>query len=141
MPSFNHSFAEPPTVVLSVESAASRSSAQMAGAGLAGQTVAQPQSAQPQSKKKLFKDRFAIAQRLGRGGFGTTYLAEDVSLNPVRTCVIKQLKYKVKPSQSADTSASLAKATGLPFGPKGPAIPHGGLKVWLFRTETLLSSG
>ena len=31
----------------------------------------------------------------------------------------------------------LAKATGLPFVPQGPSIPHGGLKVWLFRTEPL----
>ncbi|WP_108813986.1 THUMP domain-containing class I SAM-dependent RNA methyltransferase [Loktanella sp. Alg231-35] len=32
---------------------------------------------------------------------------------------------------------NLAKATGLPFKPKGPPIPHGGLKVWLFQTDTL----
>lgn len=32
---------------------------------------------------------------------------------------------------------ALARATGLPFGPKGPAIPHGGLKVWLFQTAPL----
>ena len=32
---------------------------------------------------------------------------------------------------------ALAKAMGLPFGPKGPAIPHGGLKVWLFQTGPL----
>ncbi|WP_341367383.1 class I SAM-dependent RNA methyltransferase [Yoonia sp. BS5-3] len=31
----------------------------------------------------------------------------------------------------------LAKATGLPFKPKGPPIPHGGLKVWLFQTDLL----
>lgn len=31
----------------------------------------------------------------------------------------------------------LAKATGLPFKPKGPPIPHGGLKVWLFQTDAL----
>ncbi len=31
----------------------------------------------------------------------------------------------------------LAKATGLPFGPQGPSIPHGGLKVWLFRSDPL----
>lgn len=33
--------------------------------------------------------------------------------------------------------ANLAKATGLPFRPKGPPIPHGGLKVWLFQTDAL----
>ena len=32
---------------------------------------------------------------------------------------------------------SLAKATGLPFKPKGPSVPHGGLKVWLFQTAPL----
>ena len=32
---------------------------------------------------------------------------------------------------------NLAKATGLPFKPKGPSIPHGGLKVWLFQTDPL----
>ena len=32
---------------------------------------------------------------------------------------------------------SLAKATGLPFKPKGAPIPHGGLKVWLFQTRAL----
>lgn len=32
---------------------------------------------------------------------------------------------------------SLAKATGLPFGPTGPAIPHGGLGVHLYQTRTL----
>jgi putative N6-adenine-specific DNA methylase len=33
--------------------------------------------------------------------------------------------------------AGLAKATGLPFKPKGAPIPHGGLKVWLFQTDPL----
>ncbi len=35
------------------------------------------------------------------------------------------------------SEAGLAKASGLPFKPKGPTIPHGGLKVWLFQTGTL----
>ncbi|WP_342069185.1 THUMP domain-containing class I SAM-dependent RNA methyltransferase [Yoonia algicola] len=35
------------------------------------------------------------------------------------------------------SEAGLAKAAGLPFKPKGAAIPHGGLKVWLFQTCTL----
>lgn len=35
------------------------------------------------------------------------------------------------------SDAALAKSTGLPFKPKGPAIPHGGLKVWLFQTGVL----
>ncbi len=32
------------------------------------------------------------------------------------------------------SEAGLARATKLPFGQQGPAIPHGGLKVWLFQT-------
>jgi len=35
------------------------------------------------------------------------------------------------------TEAELARATGLPFLPPGPPIPHGGLKVKLFRTDPL----
>ena len=35
------------------------------------------------------------------------------------------------------SDANLAKATELPFKPKGPPIPHGGLKVWLFQTGQL----
>lgn len=31
----------------------------------------------------------------------------------------------------------LAKATGLPWKPQGPAIPHGGMKVWLWQTPPL----
>ncbi len=31
----------------------------------------------------------------------------------------------------------LARATGLPFGPPGPPIPHGGLKIRLYRTDPL----
>ncbi|SFS19371.1 THUMP domain-containing class I SAM-dependent RNA methyltransferase [Yoonia litorea] len=32
---------------------------------------------------------------------------------------------------------ALAKATKLPFKSKGPPIPHGGIKVWLFQTDPL----
>jgi putative N6-adenine-specific DNA methylase len=35
------------------------------------------------------------------------------------------------------TDASLAKATALPFAPPGPAVAHGGLKVFLFQTRPL----
>lgn len=32
---------------------------------------------------------------------------------------------------------SLAKATGLPWQPQGPAVPHGGMKIWLWQTPAL----
>ena len=35
----------------------------------------------------------------------------------------------------------LARATGLPFGPPGPPIPHGGLKIRLYRTGPLPPAG
>lgn len=35
------------------------------------------------------------------------------------------------------SDAALAKATGLPFGPPSPPIAHGGLKVFLFKTQRL----
>jgi putative N6-adenine-specific DNA methylase len=35
------------------------------------------------------------------------------------------------------TETQLAHATGLPFGPPGPIVDHGGLKIRLFKTEVL----
>ena len=57
-------------------------------------TAASQPKTDTQASQKLFKGRFAIVKRLGRGGFGTTYLANDLSFEPARTCVIKQLKHK-----------------------------------------------
>ena len=69
-----------------------------------------------QAPRKFFKNRFEIIRRLGRGGFGTTYLAKDLTQktalrgghNGGLACVIKQLKYKI---QSPETLATSPKAT------------------------------
>ncbi len=45
--------------------------------------------------KQRFRDRYEILQILGRGGFGITFLAKDVSLPGQPFCVIKQLCPKV----------------------------------------------
>lgn len=39
------------------------------------------------------------------------------------------------------TDASLAKASGLPFGPPSPPVAHGGLRVYLYQTAELKSEG
>lgn len=45
--------------------------------------------------EKRFRDRYQILRNLGRGGFGVTYLAKDVSLPNAPLCVIKLLCPKV----------------------------------------------
>ncbi|MFM7426773.1 MAG: protein kinase domain-containing protein [Elainella sp.] len=45
--------------------------------------------------EQLFRDRYKILRTLGRGGFGVTYLAKDVSLPAEPLCVIKLLCPKV----------------------------------------------
>ncbi len=51
-----------------------------------------------QTPTHLFKNRFEIVRRLGKGGFGTTYLAHDISTSQPLPCVIKQLTYKLQPN-------------------------------------------
>ncbi len=52
------------------------------------------------SPTHLFKNRFEIIRRLGKGGFGTTYLAQDMSARQPLPCVLKQLTYKVQTETS-----------------------------------------
>ncbi|NET59019.1 MAG: serine/threonine protein kinase [Symploca sp. SIO2E6] len=41
--------------------------------------------------QKLFRDRYRVLRMIGRGGFGVTFLAKDISLPGKPLCVIKQL--------------------------------------------------
>jgi serine/threonine-protein kinase len=43
----------------------------------------------------LFRDRYQVIRAIGRGGFGVTFLAKDMSLPGTPMCVIKQLCPKV----------------------------------------------
>lgn len=53
-----------------------------------------------ESTPRLLKNRFEIIRRVGKGGFGTTYLAQDSSATLPLPCVIKQLKYKNQPEKN-----------------------------------------
>ena len=41
---------------------------------------------------QLLNNRYQILKKIGDGGFGTTYLAEDRQMPSHRHCVIKELK-------------------------------------------------
>ncbi|ANV85949.1 hypothetical protein AWQ21_15615 (plasmid) [Picosynechococcus sp. PCC 7003] len=42
--------------------------------------------------RKILDGRYRILQKLGQGGFGDTFLAEDLHMPSLRRCVIKRLK-------------------------------------------------
>lgn len=55
----------------------------------------QTQLGQLCGQDQLFRDRYQVLRMIGRGGFGVTFLARDVSLPGEPMCVIKQLCPKV----------------------------------------------
>ncbi|MDF5732352.1 MAG: serine/threonine-protein kinase [Rhizonema sp. PD38] len=60
----------------------------------------QTQLSQLCGSKRLFRDRYAVLQVLGRGGFGITFLAQDLVLPGTPLCVIKQLCPKATNAKS-----------------------------------------
>lgn len=76
-------------------------------------TSLQDDSGNIQSSRKFFKNRFEIVRRLGRGGFGTTYLVNDLAQKSFfrsegLLCVIKQLKYRIQSERTLATSPKAA---------------------------------
>lgn len=64
----------------------------------------QTQLGQLCGQDKLFRDRYEVARMIGRGGFGVTFLARDVTLPGAPMCVIKQLCPKVSELPSLETA-------------------------------------
>jgi len=55
-------------------------------------------------KEELFRDRYQIIRIIGRGGFGVTFLAKDMSLPTTPYCVIKLLCPKVSSPNALETA-------------------------------------
>ena len=68
-----------------------------------------------------------------------TRLGEGADLRPLYAALGSVLKARFAGWRVGlvTSEAALARATGLPFGPPGPPVPHGGLKVRLWQTGPL----
>ena len=73
------------------------------------QTSAAQADASESVQKSLFRERFKILKRIGRGGFSTAYLAQELLETHTQLCVIKHVKYGDKhDKQTALTTARTA---------------------------------
>ena len=64
----------------------------------------QTQLGQLCGQDQLFRDRYEVVRMIGRGGFGVTFLARDMSLPGEPWCVIKQLCPKVIEPSALETA-------------------------------------
>jgi len=74
----------------------------------------------------LLRDRYRALQALAQGGFGATFLAQDVTLPGEPKCVIKQLRPSATSSEALDTARKLFAREAKTLGKIGshPQVPR-----------------
>ncbi|WP_439566565.1 protein kinase domain-containing protein, partial [Gloeocapsopsis crepidinum] len=74
----------------------------------------------------LLRDRYRALQALAQGGFGATFLAQDVTLPGEPKCVIKQLRPSATSSEALDMARKLFAREAKTLGKIGshPQVPR-----------------
>ncbi|MGB3531899.1 MAG: serine/threonine-protein kinase [Microcoleaceae cyanobacterium] len=74
----------------------------------------------------VLRKRYHIIKPLGKGGFGATFLARDLSLPGVPSCVVKQLRPTVKSRRVLDMAQQLFQREAKTLGKIGnhPQVPR-----------------
>ncbi len=78
------------------------------------------------SSRLVLHKRYRILKPLGKGGFGATFLAQDLSLPGVPSCVVKQLRPTAKSRRVLDMAQELFQREAKTLGKIGnhPQIPR-----------------
>ncbi|MEB3277977.1 MAG: serine/threonine-protein kinase [Lyngbya sp.] len=76
--------------------------------------------------KLVLRNRYRVMKPLGKGGFGATFLAEDLSLPGCPKCVVKQLRPAAKSSRVLEMARQLFQREAKTLGKIGdhPQIPR-----------------
>ncbi len=76
--------------------------------------------------KLLLRNRYQVIQPLGKGGFGATFLAQDISLPGRPSCVVKQLRPSATSARILEMARELFQREAKTLGKIGdhPQIPR-----------------